>query len=172
MASYHGSITGALQELEKRLRYELEVALDEVTEQTRVKFQHVVARWKNQPRFIKRPAPSPDRKSIKRQVIAQGDEHTLKIFGYVDKGTEPHIIAPKKPGGVLVFNVGYSAKTSPIANANVGTGMATGEKIVTRKPVQHPGSEGREFSGYFALEAQDALPGAIANALRRASARK
>lgn len=172
MASYRGSVEGALVDLEKKVRYELETAVDEVAERTRVKFQHVVARWKNQPRFIKRPAPSPDRQSIKRQVVAQGDEHTLKIFGYVDKGTEPHIIAPKKPGGVLVFNIGYSARTSPIANANVGTGQANGEKIFTQKPVQHPGSEGREFSGYFALEAQDALPGAIVNALRRVSARR
>lgn len=172
MASYRGSVEGALIALQQQTRMALESALDEVAEVNRKQFEKAVARWKNQPRFIKRPAPSPDRMSIKRQVLAQGDEHTLKVFGYVDKGTEPHMIAPKKPGGVLVFNVGYSAKTSPIANANIGTGTATGEKIFTRKPVHHPGSEGREFSGYFALEAQDALQGAIVNALRRVSSRR
>lgn len=171
MASYSGSIEGALVTLQKQIRIALESAVDEVAERNRSQLQHAVSRWKHQPRFIKRPAPSPDRQSIKRQVLAQGDEYTLKIWGYVDKGTDPHLIAPKDPGGVLVFNVGYSAKTAPIANANVGTGQATGEKIVTRKPIHHPGTEGREFSGYFALEAQDALPGAILNALRRVSRR-
>jgi hypothetical protein len=41
--------------------------------------------------------------------------------GYVEFGTKPHVIRPKKPGGVLVFTI-------------------NGQKVITRK-VNHPGTQ-------------------------------
>jgi HK97 gp10 family phage protein len=45
--------------------------------------------------------------------------------GFVEFGTKPHVIRPKKPGGVLVFTVG-------------------GVKVFTRK-VNHPGTHAQPY---------------------------
>jgi len=54
------------------------------------------------------------------RVIIGPDEHRAPYAGYVEFGTRPHDIRPKKPGGVLVFTVG-------------------GTKVYT-KLVHHPGT--------------------------------
>ena len=55
------------------------------------------------------------------KVIIGPNEKQAPYAGYVEFGTRPHEIRPKKEGGVLVFNVG-------------------GRKVVTRK-VNHPGTK-------------------------------
>lgn len=66
-----------------------------------------------------------------------------KIYEYVDQGTKPHVILPKK-AKMLKFQTGYTAKTTPGVIGSV-TGGATGS-IVYSRGVMHPGTKARRFS--------------------------
>ena len=77
-----------------------------------------------------------------------------KIFGYVNFGTEPHVIKPKK-SSVLAFQSKYKAKTRP---GWIGSqpGGPYGETVFA-KEVQHPGSEARKFDVAIAQRRQKTL---------------
>ena len=99
-------------------------------------FQATTKTWDHKPEFaskISLPQGTPG-------VEVSTDD---KIYGYVTKGTPPHIILPKNPRGVLVFQAGYKAKTTPRVIGS-GAGGAFGETVVAHA-VQHPGTEAREF---------------------------
>lgn len=66
------------------------------------------------------------------------------IYAFVNDGTRPHPIAPKKPGGVLAFRTGGGPKSSPGVIGSSG-GSAGTNQVFTRKPVQHPGTKARDF---------------------------
>lgn len=101
-----------------------------------------VREWKNKPDFGETVYNSLDR--IEVIVKPKGNKKVIKIFGYVDLGTKPHIIMPKVPGTYLKFRGGYSARTQPIAKYNVGSGMSFGS-WASKAIVYHPGSKGRFF---------------------------
>ena len=172
MARQYGSVVSALQALDKTFRSALEVAVNETAKEQLTLFTGATLKWKNKPKWITRPTPGADRKtSVAYQIVGIADEKTLKIWGWVDLGTEPHFIFPKKPGGVLAFNIGYSAKTSPVANANVGTGKSSGARVFSRG-VFHPGTEPRDFAAYFALQGEETLVRKINDAIKRVSRRR
>ena len=68
---------------------------------------------------------------------------TDKIYGYVDRGTRPHIIRPVK-AKALRFQSGYKAKTMPGVIGSQGGG-SFGDTVFS-KGVQHPGNAPRNFS--------------------------
>lgn len=70
----------------------------------------------------------------------------VKIFQYVDLGTKGPYLIPKVvvPGRYLRFQVGYSARTMPIAQYNKGTGQSFGA-WVSKAQVTHPGIKARKF---------------------------
>lgn len=169
MAHVRGSLTKALASLERDLLVELGIGLDRTTERTISKFQAVVRKWRHKPKFLKKRGKSTT--GLRQLIELGGSDEDVRIFIFVDKGTKPHKIEPK-PGGVLAFNVGYSAKTSPVANSNAGTGVATGASVVTKKPIEHPGTEAREFSGFFNLQAQDDLDNEVVLAIQRTNRKR
>lgn len=171
MARYIGRMAKRWAGIDNRMRGGFRQAVRETADVARAKFEAATLKWKNKPKWITRLPPVQDRNMLKYEVVAIGSDKVIKIWGYVDKGTEPHIITPKKPGGVLAFNVGYEAKTSPVANANVGSGIASGKRVMTQR-VNHPGNEPREFSGYFALEAEETLIRKINAVIRVLSRRR
>lgn len=59
------------------------------------------------------------------KVIIGPDETIAPYAGFVEFGTQPHDIKPKKPGGVLVFTM-------------------NGKKVVTRL-VHHPGTQPQPY---------------------------
>jgi HK97 gp10 family phage protein len=59
------------------------------------------------------------------KVIIGPNEKQAPYAGYVEFGTRPHEIRPRKQGGVLVFNIG-------------------GRKVFTRK-VSHPGTKPQPY---------------------------
>jgi HK97 gp10 family phage protein len=59
------------------------------------------------------------------KVIIGPDANVAPYGGYVEFGTQPHVIRPKKPDGVLVFTIG-------------------GKKVFTTK-VNHPGTKAQPF---------------------------
>lgn len=66
-----------------------------------------------------------------------------KIYEYVDKGTRPHVILPKR-AKMLRFQGGYRAKTTPGVIGSTAGG-ASGN-IVYSRGVMHPGTKARRFS--------------------------
>lgn len=169
MAHVLGSVKKSIASLNRAVLLETGLGLDNTTERTINKFQAAVRTWKHKPTFLKKRAAS--KTGLRQLIELGGSAENIKIFIYVDRGTKPHIIAPKN-STVLVFNVGYSAKTSPVANSNAGSGVATGGKVVTPNPVQHPGTEARAFSGFFALEAQEQLDHEIVLAIQRVNRKR
>jgi hypothetical protein len=101
-----------------------------------------VREWKHRVEFGETVDISPYR----LEVLIKPTGRNVKIFTFVDKGTKGPYPIPKviEPGKWLRFQVGYSARTMPIAKYNVGTGTHFGA-WVTKKQVQHPGIKKREF---------------------------
>ena len=66
-----------------------------------------------------------------------------EIYGYVDKGTKPHKIRPKK-ATILAFPETYLAKTA-INLIGSGSGGSSGDTVFA-KEVDHPGNDPRNFS--------------------------
>jgi len=67
-----------------------------------------------------------------------------RAFHFVDRGTRPHWIFPKKPNGVLAFNADFGAKSRP-RRLRAYAGHSRPPKVFTRG-VYHPGIEARGFS--------------------------
>jgi hypothetical protein len=104
--------------------------------------------WRHKPRFAGRVTVRPDYIEVGVDVAGTAK----KIFFYVDQGTgkwgpkhQPYPIVPKNPGGMLKFQMGYSARTAPGAKIGQGTGQSFGD-WVSKKEVMHPGIEGRKFT--------------------------
>jgi hypothetical protein len=98
--------------------------------------QYATSTWTHQPAF-------------KGTVWHRGSEFTTKVstgdqtFIYVDQGTKPHIIAPKREGYPLAFQSGYKAKSAPgILRAYKGGAFGS---MVYAMHVHHPGTKARKF---------------------------
>ncbi len=128
--------------------------------------EEVTDDWDHEPEFKVGMIISPYLLSV--QVNVTGDN--AKIWQFVDKGTKPHAIFPKQPGGRLIFQTGYNPRTTPVAQAHVGDGRASGN-WVKAKAVQHPGSDAREFTEtlrkFWKPEFYRQCKNAFARALRR-----
>lgn len=101
----------------------------------------VVKTWKHQPEF-----------KVRRYGWLVKGNHAISVqvwtddpvWRYVDEGTKPHVIRPKKPGGVLAFPSQFKAKTQPQVLKS-GTGSSGGATVFS-KGVRHPGTKARNFS--------------------------
>ena len=86
-----------------------------------------------------------------------------RVFGFVDEGTglwgpkrAKYPIRPKRPGGVLVFQAGYRAKTIPGRIRSV-SGGSFGETVYSRG-VMHPGIQPRHILATVLDVAKHKLP--------------
>jgi hypothetical protein len=149
-----------------QLRQELTSTFNDIGIQMRDSHQDIVSDWDHKPEFKIGMSINPYLLSV--QINVTGDN--ALIWQYVDKGTKPHSIYPKQPGGRLVFQTGYNPRTTPVAQAHVGDGRASGD-WVTAKAVQHPGSDAREFTEtlrkFWKPEFYRQVKYAFARALRR-----
>ncbi len=130
------------------LRRELKQVTEEYARTVKRDLEDVVSDWseQNRPKFTVERRISPT--EIRVFVRPYKRRTASRIFGYVDQGTKPHTIRPKKRGGVLAFQWGgpgsYQPKTRPIAQAH-GPGKVVGGGMHFAKAVRHPGSKGRHF---------------------------
>jgi len=154
-------------------RAELENALDEKVKPELVKrHEEIVKNWKSKPNFGAKKYLKRDR--IEIAVFPTG-EHK-KIWYYVDLGTRPHPITPKK-APFLQFKWGgkgsYVPKTRPYPYATVvrGGGYVRNAQTVRMLKVNHPGSEGRHFTRQIAEDVQPDFKREVENAFRRAQRR-
>lgn len=90
--------------------------------------------WKDRPEFT---IEKPDEET---RVVRTAN----KIYEFVDKGTRPHIIRPRRGGRLTWMGVAYRAKTQPnVIGSKTGGNDNT---IVWTKVVHHPGTAARNFS--------------------------
>lgn len=148
---------------DKLLQTELRAVAETYALQLRSQHESVVRDWVHRPTFRHGVYAS------KRQVLSivyPTGKHA-KLYQWVDEGTKAHVIKPKRAGGLLKFQRGYSARTSPVARFNVGTGRASG-RWTSARIVRHPGTKARQFSKTFNRDVLPEMRRNIENAIRRA----
>lgn len=151
------SLKVALTQVEAQIRQAAIEASRAAVQKQVEHLTNVVRTWKNRPTFSRSEKQRRGKTTV--SLVIEGDEEAIAIFGYVDRGTKPHIIRPVRAKR-LAFRSQYSAKTTPIANFDVGTGRATGP-MQYRAEVNHPGNEARDFVAFAMLEAEDDFEQAI-----------
>lgn len=166
MRQKYFGVVAYLKELDKEIRKGAAAVMVQVADNRVTSLREVPKQWKNKLTF--RRMQKQERQTLKQLIMSEGKEEAIAIFGYVDRGTKPHRIEPKKPGGRLVFNVPYQARTAPIANANAGSGKS-GDVTVFSTGVDHPGNEARLFIDYAMLEAEDEVDQRLAELFKRLS---
>jgi hypothetical protein len=126
----------------------------------------IVANWEHKPDFkaMKRIT----RDAIKVYIYPTGEHKD--IWQYVSRGTKPHIIRPKKKGGVLAFPLVYVPKTKPRGPSYGGPGKSSGPTIFA-KEVKHPGTKPRHFEEAWARWAKTWFRREMENAMRRGARR-
>jgi len=118
----------------ERLRYHAKKVAAEMAKD----FEATTKTWQHKPEFKQTVAGGKGLEGFAAEV-STNDE----IYGYVDKGTKPHIIRPKRAKR-LAFPSLFAPKTKPRV-LNSGPGMR-GPQDVFALEVHHPGTEAREFS--------------------------
>lgn len=115
-------------------------AMDDASSDIQGDLKKVVKKWRHKPTFEDDKFVSKNR--IELTIKPKG--RNAKQFNFVDKGTKgPYIIhAVNVPR--LKFQVGYSARTAPVAKYNVGSGRRFGA-WASPKTVIHPGIKARKF---------------------------
>jgi hypothetical protein len=98
-------------------------------------FEKTTETWEHRVRFVEHLQVGPN---VIESSVLTDDE----IYGYVDRGTRPHLILPVR-AKALRFQSGYKAKTVP----NVIGSQAGGPfgDDVFSLGVRHPGTEPRNF---------------------------
>lgn len=119
--------------LAKAAKPKLLEAMRSVAEDVKEDFEKTVETWDTKPEFNIR--------EVRFRWSVYTDD---QIYAYVDRGTKPHTIRPKRPGYPLAFQSGYVAKTIPRVIAS-RPGGASGPMVFTYE-VHHPGTEAREFT--------------------------
>ena len=123
------------------LRLELLNEMRKVATDVKKDYEKTTKTWKHKPKFevnvsLKPPGPT---------LIVETDD---EIYGYVDKGTKPHLIfagiyTGKSNKKALAFPSKFSAKTRPgVIGSSAGS---SGGPTVIRPYVQHPGTKARGF---------------------------
>ena len=120
---------------EKAFRDAIRKAAKQAGKDIKKDFKKTTKTWKHKPRFETVVAMDPN-----VEVLVGTDD---EIYGYVSGGTKPHLIFPKKPGGMLAFPSSYKAKTRPRVIGSTAGGPSG--PTVVRPYVEHPGIKPREF---------------------------
>lgn len=166
-----GKRRAAITDLNSIARKEIERAMDTQVKPLLIKSHEIiVANWKNKPGFDSKKYIKPSEIAI--SVFPTGEN--AKIWGYVDQGTKPHDIEPKR-AKMLHFAWGgpgsYVSKTLARPARTVSSGGYVQNPVETfRKKVHHPGTEPRNFSKEIASDIQPDFKKLIENAFRRTAA--
>jgi hypothetical protein len=123
-------------------------------------YNQTVQTWRNKPSFEVAVSLSGGGAT----VLVTPDGPNRQQFEYVDKGTRPHIIRPRR-ATVLRFKSTYRAKTSPGVIGS-GPGGASGSDVY-RQFVNHPGTEARRFSEIIEKRRRKRFQEAMVDAMQR-----
>ena len=135
-----------------RLTRAVDNGLDGAAAAAKIDFEVTAQTWTNQPDITIESEPG-------RRRIGTDDT----IYGYVNDGTKPHLIAPKNKKA-LSFNTPYGPKTSIGAIQSTAGSRGT-NKVTTRKVIHHPGTAPRKFSDAIQTKWADKLPETLQRAI-------
>lgn len=124
----------------KNIVRDLEMAYDDEVKQVKRDFESTTATWREPVKF------TVIRKSKGVTEVVTDNP----IYGYVDKGTRPHIIRPKQAGYPLRFKTaGFRPKTAPRRLGSSAGSPAQAPEAYAME-VHHPGTDARDFSDIIA----------------------
>lgn len=135
--SIHAPITDKFKRVKyASLRPIIMEALDEASELLLQDFEKTTATWRTKVVF-----------KVQKTAFSRRIYTTSKIYAYVDQGTPPHTITPKKNNsiGKLQFQTGYRPKTYANTIASVPGGSFGPYRRAS--VVNHPGIKPRNFTG-------------------------
>lgn len=130
------------------------IALGIVAGVATLEFRQTTRTWKHKPDFKIKEDDG-------RATVGTDDE----IYNYVDQGTRPHTIRPRRAKR-LRFQAGSTSKTTP---GSLRAGPGGGGVTTYRRAVRHPGTKARGFSEMIAKLAQDRLAEETERQLRKAA---
>jgi hypothetical protein len=143
------SLLRDVQDIERDIAH----ALDTTIIAVQTDFESTTGTWKHNVHFtLGRPSPY-------ERECATNDA----IYGYVDGGTKPHLIRPRRARR-LRFKTGYRAKTTPGVIGSTGGG-ASGP-VVYARAVRHPGTKARKFADAIAKKAEKMLLAELDKAMK------
>lgn len=129
---------------------------DLVEEEALPLFEKTTGTWQRRPRFT-------TRKTARGYGV---EVDPLFPFAYVNQGTRPHVIEARNVP-LLRFTVPFRAKTRP--NVIASYRGSRGSQWVSKRRVQHPGIEARNFSDIILRRVQARAANRIRQDLREAS---
>lgn len=100
------------------------------------------------------------------EVTIKATGPNAKIYGYVDEGTRPHVIRPRK-ARALSFRAGYKPRTKP-GRPHAGPGAASGDQVFTQV-VHHPGNAPRHLTRAVVNANKRLLSDMVGDAIREAA---
>lgn len=128
----------------KLFNFMIKAAVNRTADMVAKEFRATVATWEKKPKF----------KRLQKtlgNVYSVTIETDNEIYGYVVKGTKPHVIRAKN-GGFLKFSYPSSPKTQPmILSSSKGS---SGNQWAQKLEVNHPGTEARDFDIVIATRAK------------------
>lgn len=134
-----------LAKLAPQMQQAVQIALREETALVRRDYELTVRTWRNKPEFTERQTSD--------AVTVSTDN---QIYEYVDKGTRPHMIRPKKAKKLRFFREGFQSKTTP-NNLYARKGRQANKGLTFSDSVHHPGFEGRNFTTLIKAKSQKRL---------------
>ena len=128
-----------------------EAALNEGGKSVISDFRGATATWEHKPTFVIRgPFFKKSGGNSVMWVRVEPSTH-IDIFTYVNSGTQPHIIFPRK-GKFLSYRLDFTPKTKP-GSLYSRPGGKSGPSV-RRRGVAHPGTEARNFTVISAINHQ------------------
>lgn len=132
--------------------------LNDIIKKAEREFKKTTATWNRKPEFRIDRA----RKGNLVAMVYTDNE----IYGYVVRGTRPHVITPKAAPS-LRFQTGFTSKTMPRKITSRRGGRSG--PIVSTRLVNHPGTEPRDFDIVIAEMLQPELVKEVRNDIKRAA---
>ena len=126
-------VSARYRRIARKLPGALDDGVHELAQEALGLYQKTTATWKRQPTF------EAQHRSTGRWTVGTDD----RIYGWVDQGTRPHIITARN-ALVLRFTVPFTAKTKPRHITSYAG--SRGNQWVSKRSVQHPGTQARHFS--------------------------
>jgi hypothetical protein len=133
----------------KRMHAAVERAMDKTAIRVQDMFEETTATWEHTVKFA---ISAPD---WNERTVSTDDT----IYGYVNFGTAPHLIAPRA-ARMLRFATGYRAKTQA-GSIGSTSGGANGPIVYLRGVVRHPGTKARKFDKQIAKLFESRLAEAV-----------
>lgn len=137
--------------------------------------EKVVADFEHKPEFGYEVKVTPGQVTLEILLKNDGEQvsegFTIgQLWKSLDKtGVKPHVIRPKRQGGVLAFQSGgpgsYQPHTRPVARSG-GPGRVNRGETVFRKQVNHPGFPPRHFSREINKRLKPAFGKAVSKGIR------